>query len=260
MPVGLFGQLITFAIVKSDDDRFSGFRYVHTTKALNTVAKIANRYGHSTDARQIADDNKIRHTDSPLKKGRRLRIPDYMRKAASFSVLAGDQPPRVTGGYSKIDVVDRTERAGLSIFKGYDPITIEIPVRFESEDRRGSWHGADGSEVERQITLLEKMAGRGNFAGAAVGAPAIVEISSTAGNDVIPLIPLNYQRSQANPSAPFYWISGIDWDADAQRNDHGERIRQLATITVMSYVAPDSIQESAALRAKAKKPKKKKKK
>lgn len=174
-----------------------------------------------------------------------------------FNVLCDDAAPTVTGGYAKITTLDRSERAGLSVFTGYDPSGMELAIRFESTDSRGSFHGADGSLIERDITLLEQMAGRGQIAGAAVGAPPLVRVTTTdVRGHTVPLIPLNYQRTSGNPNGPIWWIAGIDWDKNPARNFHGERIRQLATVTLLQYVAPDAL-TSVSDRAKSKKKTKK---
>jgi hypothetical protein len=259
--VSQFGQMISFGIEDGGDQRFSGVRTITVQKGNDTVRKICKNAVHPDLEARVLRLNAIRNPTTKLAIGRRVRIPDRMRDSQSFHVLADDQPPRITSGYSKIGVIDRTERCGISVFQGYDPIVIEIPVRFEAEDRSGSWAGADGSQIEKDIQLLEQMAGRGIIAGAAIGAPPIIRIQTrdNAGN-FVGLIPRAYQWTRGNPNNQFYWISGIDWDADALRNRQGERIRQRATITVTQYVTPDTLAPSAAERVKALTPKKKPKK
>jgi hypothetical protein len=48
----------------------------------------------------------------------------------TFAVLAGEGAPTVTGGYPKVQVIDRPQRIGLTVFQGYDPFTIDVPIRF----------------------------------------------------------------------------------------------------------------------------------
>jgi hypothetical protein len=103
---------------------------------------------------------------------------------------------------------------------------MEVPIQFENV--RGSREGLD---IERDIALLERMAGRGNFEGAAIGPPPVVRVSTTnSKGEIVPLIPRGYQWSLQNPSAPLWRIAGIDWDTSVPdgvlRNDAGNRIRQ----------------------------------
>jgi hypothetical protein len=160
----------------------------------------------------------------------RVKVPGKARPSSGFSVLAGDQPPRVVGGYAKFATVDRPARTGLTTFTGYDPVTMEVPIQFDAFASR------DGSSVEDAIAELERMAGRGAFAGAAVGPPAVIHVSTTdADGKVIPLIPLNYQTSSENESAPFWRVTGIEWDPDALRDRQGRRVRQKATVTIQQH-------------------------
>jgi hypothetical protein len=258
--VNAFGQMITFSVESGGDFRFSGYTTVTVSKGNDTVRKICKNRGHLDAIKRVLSLNKVKSADTVLTINRRIRVPDRLRRSQVVNVLAGDSAPRITGGYAKIGVIDRTERAGVSFFQGYDPITIEIPVRFESEDRTGSWLGADGAAIERDIGLLEMMVGRGIVAGAAVGAPPIIRLMvRTNAADFVALIPKAYQWTLGNPNNKLWWISDISWDDEAQRNAQGERIRQLATITVTEYVRPDTLSPSAAERVKAttKKPKKK---
>jgi len=253
-----WGQYYTFEIDSSNDDRFSGFSYETVTAAARTVAIICKNRGHIEDARYVADINGIRNVDSKLRLGRQIRVPDRKTKTLEFNVLAGDTGPRITAGYANIQTIDRSERSGLSIFTGYDPIQMEVPVRFEAllersfAPPRGGLLEADGFEVEERIAKLEQMAGRGQFSGAAVGQSAIVRVNTTGPplGGVMPLIPLAYQRYTNNQTGPVWWISGIDWDADALRNDMGYRVRQLATVSLTQYVAPKLEATSAADRNK----------
>jgi hypothetical protein len=241
MPVNALGQLISFAIEKDEDQRFRRWIWV-PVKVGDTVNKIAGRRGHPEDVHDIKAENGIRSASKvlrhhPRRKGDRLRIkvPGELRAALSFNVLAGDQPPRVTGGYAKFSTVDRPERVGLNRFDGYDPIGMEIPIRFEA-GMYADGTTFSGAEVEHDIQLLERMAGRGNFKGSAVGQPPVIRISTTDGaGKLVSLIPENYQWTPDNPSAPLWRVAGIDWDSDPLRNEKGERVRQLATVTLSQY-------------------------
>jgi len=261
MTVGKYGQMITFAVEDSGDPRFSGFRYVNVTKADRRILDIANKYGQRPQAQYIANLNGVRWVDSKLKIGRPIRIPDRLRGSMVLNVYAGDTAPTIVGGYAKVDIVARTERTGLSVFQGYDPITLSIPIRFESDDLSPSRTQKEGQQIEDDIQKLEMMAGRGIAEGSrhGVGPPPIIRISTydTDPKNPIPLIPINYQWApEVNPNAPVYWIAGIEWDSDPWRNSAGNRVRQLATVTAMQYVSPQPGDQSISVREKIRSSKK----
>lgn len=215
-------------------------------KRGQTVAKVAARRGHPEDARVIADKNGIRSINSKFGRDRRLLVPQDLKEDLSFDVLAGEGAPTVTDGYQKLTTVDRPMATGISVFEGYNPITLEIPIWFEAVRR-------NGVDVERDIKLLEKMAGRGAGTVHGDGPAPIVRVSTTdnAGK-VVPLIPSNYQWTAKNSTAPVYRVGGIDWDSSPIRNSAGNRIRQLATVTLVEHTKLDLLSRSAAKRSRQK--------
>jgi hypothetical protein len=259
-------QQITFAIERDEDQRFNKWIWVKIPKNL-TVAAFVNRRGHPEDAWQVAKKNHIRGIHKavwkPLtkkqkknkklarklrkKQKRRLYVPGELRASLSFHVLAGDSPPKITGGYAKFDTVDRPERVGLLSFNGYDPIEMEVPIRFESDRRRNA------AKLESDIVLLERMAGRGNFKGVAVGPPPIIRLTTTRGDNTVPLIPLSYQESPQNKRAPLWRIVDIAWGDDTLRTSGGNRYRQLATVTVQQHTNVRLVTRSVTKRSKSKK-------
>lgn len=255
MPGSRLGQLITFAVEVDEDQRYASYVWVNL-KVGDTVQKVASRRGHPEDARAIADLNDIRSTQSKLlhKPRRRndrtrIRVPGTLRRADVFHVLAGDTPPRIVGGYQKLEVIDRPGRTGITHFTGYDPVTMEVPIRFENVI------AGEGVEIENDIELLERMAGRGAFKGAATGPAPVIRLSTTSDTGrLVPLIPRNYQWSNQNPSAPLWRIADIDWADDVPegvlRNKSGNRIRQRAVVTVQQYTHVSFEMRSAAQRAK----------
>lgn len=246
MPIAEDGTpMISFAVERGGDARFEGTRTIRVRKGARTIAKIAANRGHRELATQIKQMNNVRSVYKKLKVGRTLKIPDKLSSEFFFHVRAGDSAPVITSGYAQIDVINRAERAGLSVFSGFNPSVMQIPIRFEAPpNAHGSFQDADGSGVERDIAELERMAGRGNFPGAARGPSSIIRVSTTKSGPKslpYPLIPLNYQWTPNNPTAPVWWISNIEWDADPIRNPAtGERVRQLAMVELTQYVKPVS--------------------
>lgn len=253
MPRGELGQQISFAIVVDEDTKYEQFTYHNVTAGARTIRAIAAKlFARPELSRRIADLNDIRDVNRALSIGRRLRVPGEVRKKDVVHVYA-DNAPRVSNGYARYDTIDRPERKGLNHFMGYDPIEIEIPVRFEADRGNGSFWNRDGKAVEDSIERLERMAGRGNFKGAGTGPPPVIAISTTGPSDTQNwLIPSNYQVSRNNPTAPYYRISAIEWDATPLRDFNGNRIRQLATVTVKEHVSTIKIPRSVSTRASSK--------
>jgi hypothetical protein len=165
-----------------------------------------------------------------------------------FSVLAqGDLAPTIIGGFAKWAIISRPQRVGMTVLDGYDPIIMSVPVMFDAIT------GGTGKAVERDIQILEWMGGRGKLyaSDGHVGAPAqgdspLVTVASIDGQGrQTSLIPPNCQDIN--------WIvTGIDYDTGPKRNTLGERIRQLATITLTQHeAAPGTSFDSASVRAKA---------
>jgi hypothetical protein len=233
MPSSALGQMISFAVERDDDQKFGPWIWVNVHKG-DTVQKVASGRGHPELARTIAKANGIRSVRAKFSgRGKtRIKVPGRLRDALSFDALAGDEPPRIIAGYAKFDTVDRPQREGLTVFTGYDPIQMEVPLRFENI--RG---GGGGLDIERDCALLERMTGRGNFEGAGIGSPPVVRVSTTnARGEIVPLIPRGYQWSLQNPSAPLWRITNLDWDQSVPdgvlRNSAGNRIRQKVTVTL----------------------------
>lgn len=155
---------------------------------------------------------------------------------AGILVQAGDGAPVITAGYAKFTTVDRPQRTGLTIFQGYDPIVMTFPVVFEN------FLAGQGEQIEDDIAMLERLAGRGVFHGAGSSTPPIVNVQTTdpSGNTV-PLIPKNYQFDpDENRNPPDWFITGLDWDDHPIRNDAGNRVRQACGITVTQQVVADT--------------------
>lgn len=254
MPRSALGQLITFAIERDEDRRVRKYVWVDV-RVGDTVQEIASRRGHPEDARKIARLNRIRSTRAVLrhrpKRARdrlRIRVPGTLRTNDRFHVLAADEAPRIVDGYAKFEVVDRPERTGLTVFTGYNPVVMEVPIRFEA-----FLSPEEADQVERDIALLERMAGRGEFAGAARGEPAVIRISTTnARGQVVPLVPRNYQWTTGNPHAPVWRVTNIDWDTNPLRARGGSRVRQGAVVTVQQHTNVTVVSRSAAERNRQK--------
>jgi hypothetical protein len=275
MPVSRRGQMISFSIEKDPDMRFAKWKRI-PVKANQTIAKIAAKYGNPEDAVTIKNKNRVRggvnyvllkklprHATKAQRKAfkkrrqyRTILVPGNFSDNVVFHVLAGDAPPSITSGYAKFNQVTRPERASLLAFDGYDAIEMKVPIRFESNSvgpggTKEAKHEGD-QNIENDCALLERMAGRGQFEGAAFGPPAIITVSTTGSdNKQNALIPAAYQVSPQNPKGHRWRVVGIDWDdGSALRNQYGNRIRQLATVTLWEHVDLRLKTRSAVKRAR----------
>lgn len=151
-------------------------------------------------------------------------------------VQAGDGAPVITGGYAKFTTVDRPLRTGIPVFQGYDPIVMTFPIVFEA------FISGEGAQIEDDIATLERLAGRGIGKGAGSLPPPVVNVQVTdPSSQTVPLIPKNYQFDPAeNVNPPQWFITGLDWDDHPIRNDAGNRIRQLCTLTLTQQVTADT--------------------
>lgn len=232
-----YGQTITFLL---EDVTRVVWDDVAVTPSRNTVKKIAKAHKLSDRVREIADYNDIRSIVAPMKR-KSIKVPrKRITRGNRLEVVAGDTPPTITGGYAKYDAVDRPDRVGLTRFLGYDPLTMDVPIRFENVI------DGEGVPIERDIKLLERMAGRGVFEGAAVGRPGRVRVLTLDDRgQPMPLIPSNYQPHPDNPNPPTWVITDIEWDDSVPggvlRNREGNRVRQLAVVTLMQHVSADPI-------------------
>lgn len=175
-----------------------------------------------------------------------------------FFVLAGDGAPNVTAGWAKINIIDRPQRVGFTVPAGYDPITVDIPIQFESWVRQPPFESAvpfflatdlnintaaqfAGLQVEDDIQKLEWMAGRGKLFGfgnvfskgvgaSATGDPPLVTVRSLDANgNETNLIPKNLHGAT-------WLISSISYGVPLRDRD-GNRRRQPATVTLTEFVA-----------------------
>lgn len=257
MPVQQFasgkvlGQQITFASEIDPDQKYTSYVWVRARHG-DTIRMIAARRGHPETARDIAALNNIRSITMKLKQHRLLRLPGTLVPTLSFNALAGDEPPTVKDGYAVFSTVNRPGRTGITRFDGYNPIALDVPIRFE-----GWGDQDDGSFIEDQIEVLERMAGRGQYHGSGSGPPAVVRVSVTDGSGrIVPLVPTTYQWTPQNPTAPLWRIAGVAWGKNswsgqsALRSPGGYRLRQDATVTIQQYTPIILAARSAAARAK----------
>lgn len=263
--------MITFGTEVDSDS--SGPAFIWIDAKAETYQRVASSRGHPEMAAEIAALNGSRSVTTQLN-GKRIRLPGKLDQSGSFNVHCADVAPTVTDGYAMFSTLSRPGRVGVSKFDGYNPIAMDLSLQFEawdgqivdvtpnmSEEARRTGYGLvnnvqvfqDGAYIEENIQKLERMAGRGPYKGAAQGPPAIIRISTTQNGTPVPVLPLAYQWTPSNITAPLWRISKITWDnTDQQRDPVGRRVRQKAVVTVTEYTKVLYATRSAAARAKAK--------
>lgn len=145
--------------------------------------------------------------------------------ALRVSVLRGDAPPTITGGYGGWDTVARPRRQSLTVWNGRDPFTMTFDLIFDAY--------IAGTSVETPVSILERMA----LPPRAGAEPPIVRVAG------------------ALPHKDLTWViatDGLAW-GDSLWSPRGFRTRQAVTVKLLRYVAPDRIQDgTAASRARDK--------
>jgi hypothetical protein len=156
----------------------------------------------------------------------------------AFYVLAGPGGPNPTGGWGQINTIDRPRSRGYTYSAGYQPRSMDVPVRFLATNyAQGGWTPA---QVETNIEKLEWMAGFGVLYQDQVGAkgtPPVVQISSfkAGSSSATPLVPKNFQ---SNLAGGLRWvISNLQYDPNPIRDSDGYRTQQDMTVSVIEYVA-----------------------
>lgn len=236
---------IKFAVHRVRDDVKWRQEPIHRGE---TVRSVAIRLGVPDLERDIARANGIVSVLSPFSgRGRtKLWVP---QDTSSVEVRAGEQPPRVTDGFAKLGVLDRPQRTGLSVFTGYNPIVIEIPIQFEN------FADGAGGDIEDAIAMLEAFAGRGKIPGAGSLPPRVLRITTWRAGEKIRLLPEAYAYEEQGKS-PLYQIAKLDWDPSPLRNSDGRRTRQAGVVTVQQYVSTDPVSRVSVKPTAIGKPKK----
>lgn len=146
-----------------------------------------------------------------------------------FYALCGANPPTITAGYGKWNVVDRPLRQGVTIPTGFDPAKLHVQLLFGVWDGRFNFSGWDkskfaGQAVEQDIDDLHWMAG-GNSLG---GPSPNIYIWSGKRDNQTRLVPKQYWNVG--------WVvtGGITW-GQSWRNRFGDRIYQEAEFDLLGY-------------------------
>jgi hypothetical protein len=185
------------------------------------------------------DKNKLKFDEPGTTQQRIVFTGSFIRgtkpERNSFTVLAGEEAPTITGGFGQWAEVERPQVESLPVLTHFGTLTMTVPILFEavmadSVDITNKTPNEAGKLLEEDISVLEWMGGRGELAEGANGVTPLVRVYSV--NNAAkehPLIPPGAQGVK--------WIvSGITFDANPLRNAGGFRIRQAVTVELKKYV------------------------
>jgi LysM repeat protein len=167
------------------------------------------------------------------------KVPDAARIA--FTVLNSNDTvtaladlntgrPTITGGGAKWNTIDRPRLVGLTVFAGYDPLQMTVPLLFDDL--------IAGNSVEPDLDTLWKFWGRGPRAA-----------NASANKQPLPLIvdgellPRMVRfAAVSNPAPPNWVITNISEDAaSAVHNAANHVVRLAVTVTLEEYNASSAL-------------------
>lgn len=153
-------------------------------------------------------------------------------KRKNFDVMVGDNPPTITGGYANYTSMKRPLQRSLTIFTGYDPMQMNVDIRFGVWDATQGWLTSKetGAFVEDCIDKLEWMAGSDYYFQEGP-APVVYIASHSANGGDTDLIPPQY--------AGVPWIIvGLQWGKAWRSTDGGRgyRVWQEASLSLQHYL------------------------
>lgn len=137
--------------------------------------------------------------------------------------------PTIIGGGAKWNTIDRPQRAGLTVFGGYDPLQMSVPLLFDG-------FRTDAS-VEDDVALLWRMYGRGP------GAPNTQKNKIPKVIEVIgDLLPSIVRFSEDNQGPPNWVVTGVDEDgASAVHAGSQVLVRLSVTVTLTEFVTTSAL-------------------
>lgn len=129
----------------------------------------------------------------------------------------------VTAGFGGWDTVDRPGRVGVTVWRGGDPLAMDIPVLLDGVDA--------GRTVDKEWTALQLMARPANGS-----QPPTLKLAG----------PVPYTTRQ--------WVlDGVDEDEERTiRDAHGRPRRVAATLHLLQFVEPDVVKPGASEKAVSK--------
>lgn len=144
---------------------------------------------------------------------------------ADLAVLCelGNRAPRpISSGYGGWQAVQRPQRPALTSWQGFDAYGIEMDLVIDNL--------IDGHSIEDVYDTLEALAGRGRKAPG--GKPPILTVDSAG------VMPHDQHSSPTGDPDTRWVIQTLEWsdaDEDNARNDAGNRVLAVATVTLWKH-------------------------
>lgn len=151
--------------------------------------------------------------------------------------------PAVTGGGGKWNVIDRPQQTGVTVFDGYDPLQLVVPLLFDNMifNSNPTIKRDPGDTIQDDVDLLWKMAGRGvgaantrtDKSGTTGGPPKMPPVIEVNGE----LLPKMIRFSTANSDPSNWVVTDITEDSSgAIHNSANHLVRLPVTVTLEQYV------------------------
>jgi hypothetical protein len=188
---------------------------------------------------------------------------DEPNQSFMFICLAGPGRVNPTAGLgANISVIPKPRRLGFTMPTGFDPMAMDVPIRFDNQIAYRNWPapGARNGKrwaqtIDDQIEVLEWMAGRGslyaNGTHPAQGDPPQVQVGSFDGmGNLTNLIPRNWQSTR--PKDIKWLVTNISYDNTTARTDrYGNTIFLDATVSLIQYIGVLGAPTAVSQRQKA---------
>lgn len=162
--------------------------------------------------------------------------------ADKIQVLLGDDSPTITDGYGQWTAVQRPLFRAATVFQGYNPLQMTIPIRIVQFTSAG-WDTSESGATYVEDTIKRLGAWAGEMTTA--GPTSIVRVADAVGY-AADLIPARFQSVD-------WVISGLTWEKAWRGGErfttqkvgntvegyyvpkHNRRVYQEATVTLLQY-------------------------
>lgn len=163
-------------------------------------------------------------------------------KSVTFTSYFGDGPALVTEGYAGWQIEQRPKDVGVTVWKGRNPMAIEIPFVIDNLGLWDSKYSDDrGAQTEDEVKNLEQLSG--------IGGRSQPPICCVDGGGLIPHDFTIYSKHR-------WVIEGISWDRnlEVRSTASARRLRCGGVITIRQYIIATEMLQRIASNSRAKKP------
>jgi len=151
--------------------------------------------------------------------------------SVTLECFAGDGGPVITGGAGGYEAVPRPGKRPLTVFRGFEPLTIDFPLMFDGWGEPWDDPEDGPTEIEKMCRELERMAGfRTGMDKSSDDRPSPVWVRSH-------LLPVGMADS-------LWVITNIAETSALREGPKGNRVRWAVTVTFWEYVQDDRLSTS----------------